>query len=100
MFGGQLEDLGTTDPVGNDLWEFEPVAITWREIPIPLGALWPPEIYGASLVFDTSQNRMMLSCGRLLDRAAINDVWQWNSTSSTWSKATPQINPPRNQATR
>jgi hypothetical protein len=97
LFGGKLKDLGTTEGVGKDLWEFDPVAITWKEIPIPVGALWPPEISGASLVFDTSQNRMMLSGGSLLDGAAINDVWQWDSTSSTWSKATPQINPMRNQ---
>jgi hypothetical protein len=89
MFGGYP---GTGDLLGrNDLWQWDGTA--WTDLtPRPLPAAWPGPRAGASLVWDSLRQRMLLFGG---DQVATSDpapalsaeLWEWDGAG--WSNLTP-----------
>jgi hypothetical protein len=88
MFGGQTTDT----PYLGDLWALE--VDGWREItsePRPS----PRNFY--AMVFDFAGGRALLFGGDT-DDGPVNDLWAFDSAAETWSRLTPEGDPPSPRA--
>jgi hypothetical protein len=85
LFGGRI---GTT-PL-NDFWEFDAVALTWREI---RPATRPPARFAHAMAFDSSRGRLVLYGGDDGSVTLLGDTWEWNGT--VWAQIVTAASPGR-----
>jgi hypothetical protein len=85
VFGGQQV---FSDVVLNDLWEWDGTEWTNRT-PSPLPANWPARRDSATLVWDSTQSRLLLFGGEIPSMMirGLPDLWSWDGTA--WANLTP-----------
>jgi len=84
LFGGGV------GPQDYDFWEWDGAAGTWTDLtPSTLPLAWPPSRVAASVVYDTARGRMIIFGGFNNQDGYFQDLWEWNSTTRTWTNRTP-----------
>ena len=79
----------------NDLWESDPAAQAWtNRTPSPLPAAWPSRRSGHTMAYDPANQRVVLFGGssddwEFLNGTHLNDTWEWNTITKTWTNVTP-----------
>jgi hypothetical protein len=74
------------------LWEWDGTAGTWMDrTPSPVPLAWPYARYASALAYDSDRGVVVLfggntsACGGVF----LNDIWEWNGTTGTWTNRTP-----------
>jgi len=89
MFGGY--DGGYL----NDLWEYDPVAVTWTELR-PSGTR-PVGRHGHSMFYDPLRHTVVLFAGQP-NTGTSNDLWEYDLTANQWTKIYPSGSAPSARA--
>jgi len=93
VFGGVTQEHGLT----NDLWKFDPGALTWTEIDTARGGPPPSRRAGHAAAADAFNHVFYVFGGRSRIGGAVrglSDVWLFNATSVTWTLARYAVRPP------
>jgi hypothetical protein len=88
LFGGSTP---TAAPL-NDTWEYDSSVApngAWTQVTVSNP---PPARSEASMVFDESRGRVVMTGGRSSTTAFFADVWEWDGL--TWTRRTPETNGP------
>ncbi len=94
VFGGCLAN--NTATTANDLWKFDAIAGTFTQL-IADGAAGSPSHRGrASIAWNATTNRLVVFGGNTRGGptgtgtpALLNDTWEYDPTSNTWTDVTP-----------
>lgn len=90
IFGGSWM-AGTTF---HDIWEWDGDTGTWVDrTPSPLPAAWPAARSGAAAAYDERRKRIMLFGGRDAAGASLDDLWEWDGDTGTFTGLTPDPRP-------
>lgn len=86
LFGGmQIDTSGVSGIPKQDSWEWDPSTATWTER-TSQGSK-PAARYGHSMAFDGSRNKVVVFGGfDMATGGSLNDVWDWDPTTGTWSQ--------------
>jgi MYXO-CTERM domain-containing protein len=85
MFSGWQPGAGFFHP---EWWEWDGGAQTWAKHPLVAGTNPTPR-FGASMVYDTARNKIILFGGVDETTGRLNDVWEMDGTSYAWADKTP-----------
>ena len=84
-FGGENRSAsGGTPETMQDLWEWSPTQGTWA-LRTTSGAVPDPRA-GATMVFDSARNKMVLFGGRSASGYNYEDLWEWDPTTGDWTE--------------
>jgi len=83
VFGG----LTTNSVFFNDLWEWDSPTETWTERVI--SGPQPSPRYATGMVWDLARQRAVVFGGAGPNGVYLNDLWEWNGTTGTWTNPTP-----------
>lgn len=73
-----------------ELWELD--GSTWSKPPV--GTIVPPTRTGGALLYDPLRQRVLMFGGKLPSGQLINDTWEWNGATATWTQRFPVQSPP------
>jgi len=91
MFGGHDLNFNRLD----DLWEYNTATRSWlNRTPSPRPAAWPSRRAGHAMACDPVGQRVIVfggwtENGNFLNGTFLNDTWEWNTVSNTWTNRTP-----------
>ena len=83
LFGGVTFNNG----LFNDLWEWDSPTGTWTERVIT--GLQPSPRYAAGMVWDSARQRAVIFGGVGPNSVYLNDLWEWDGTTGTWTNPAP-----------
>jgi hypothetical protein len=95
MFGGY--DLNWNRL--NDMWEYNAASRTWADVSPATGAR-PERRSGQAMAFDPVRRVVIVFGGLLDDLSYLNDTWEWNTVTKTWTNVTPGASPAARQGAR
>jgi len=88
MFG--VKPVSGDDPNEPEVWVMTPKTGVWsRHLHAPV-----PARYLHGLAFDNSRARMVTTAGIDSDHHRVNDTWEWDARTGTWSEITPSTTVP------
>ena len=87
MFGGEMIAMDSDTPVcSQELWEWSPATGQWT--PRTGTGTAPSARAGAAMVYDSTENLLVLFGGRTSDGVDYADTWEWDPTSGAWTDRT------------
>ncbi|MFX0066418.1 MAG: Kelch repeat-containing protein [Candidatus Hermodarchaeota archaeon] len=86
LFGG----YGAADRLLNDTWAYDYTSNTWTELNPPTS---PIARYGHTMVYDSSNQKVILFGGNTRNAGYQNDTWAYDYTTNTWSELSPTTKP-------
>ena len=98
LFGGKKPNSSNDDNESlSDTWVYDTSTLAWTKLTIPANQA-PTARHGSSMAYNTSTNEIFLFGGESKDGTGsaetfLNDVWRFETATSTWTKLTT-INPP------
>ena len=98
VFGGCLDN--NTATTLNDLWEFDALAGTFTQINNGTTAPAPHQRGRCSVAWNPLTNKLVVfggdtrSGGTLPANTLLNDTWEWDPTTNTWTDVTPAAGSP------
>ncbi len=92
MYGG-LTDASVDIRILNDTWAYDPQTATWTELS---PAISPPRTYGCRMIYDTTNQAMLLWGGNLYqgNGEKLDDWWRYDYQSNTWTMIETENKPP------
>ena len=92
VFGGKSGNSGGAWM--NDLWEYEPIAKSWKELTANGAAGSPLKRDQAGVCFDPGRQKLIVFGGNTWNGVK-NDTWEFDFKTGTWKDITPATgNPP------
>jgi hypothetical protein len=86
MFGGLIFDINSYYATpSNETWEWSPATGKWTD---RTAASAPEARSGAAMVFDSQRNKMVMFGGRAGSGLNLEDTWELDTATSTWTNAT------------
>ena len=97
VFGGSLGN--NTATVTNDLWAFNAAAGTFTQVQAHGTAGAPPARGRHAAAWNPATNRLVVFGGntRGATPTLLNDTWEYDPTSNTWTAITPALSPSARQ---
>ena len=80
----------TSHGFGGNIWEYDVVEEVWTE---HQSASIPPGRYWGNLVYDSTENRLILFGGH--GAVDYDDIWTYDIETETWTRATQTVKPPK-----
>lgn len=95
LFGGRT--VGGVPPanVTNDTWEWDGTAMTWT---LTNPAVKPPARGEHKLAYDDARGVVVLFGGFTSAFGGLNDTWEYDCATDTWTQRTPVNSPPARHA--
>ncbi|MBI2448145.1 hypothetical protein HYV44_01095, partial [Candidatus Microgenomates bacterium] len=88
VFGG----IASGGTLLNDLWKFNVSTRSWSQITTSGGP--PAARDGSSMIWHPTNGKLYLFGGYKDPPAVLNDLWEFNITTSTWTQLSPTGGPP------
>lgn len=92
VFGGRTGTGNGTRR--NDLWEFDTTTLTWTEHNADGAAGAPPQRFRAACAWSSLSNTLVVFGGEDAAGNVLDDTWEWDPGTNTWTQITPISTPP------
>ena len=97
LFGGSLTHIGQSGIYSNQTWTWD--GVTWTQQFPPVSP--PARNWNApnGMVFDSLLGKVVLFGGGAIQVPNLNDTWEWDGASKTWTEKFPAHSPSPRTAT-
>ena len=95
LFGGRTAGAPGPGNATDETWEWNGGTMAWTQV-TTIGK--PPARGGHAMAYDSRRNRVVLFGGYNNNFGGLNDTWEYDCVTKTWTQRTPAASPPARHA--